>query len=124
MNDVDPSCAPLRRTAADDQRRLVVRVDENLHMDAVAWPFHRADGGDHALGYVALVVDRDLHADVWFIAETDRVRRRLSYAGGAPGQIEKVHREAQKGEARGGEDAKRDGDDRGDHDASGSSKSV
>src|SRR5712691_11501035 len=124
MNGVDPSCAPVRRPPAYDRRRLVVRIVEDLHLDAVARPFHLADGVDHALGYVALVVDRDLHADVWFMAEWHRAGWRLTDAGGAPGQIEKVHPEAQEGKARGGEDAKRDCGYRGDHDASGSSKSV
>src|SRR5260370_9135372 len=123
MDDVDPSGAPLRRTAADDQRRLVVRVVEDLHLDAVAWPFHLADGVDHALGYVALVVDRDLHADVWFMAEWHRAGWRLTDASGAPRQVEKVHPEAQEANAQRGEDAKRDCGYRGDHAASGSSKS-
>src|SRR6266446_7844940 len=93
LDDVDPSCSPVRRAPAYDRRRLVVRIVEDLHLDAVARPFHLADGVDHALGYVALVVDRHLHADVWFMAEWHRAGWRLTDAGGAPGQIEKVHLE-------------------------------
>src|SRR5260370_2368651 len=53
---------PVRGPPGDDLRRLVVRVVEDLDLEAVARPVHRAHRVDHALGAVALVVDANLHA--------------------------------------------------------------
>src|SRR5260370_11704332 len=40
MDDVDPSCPPLHRTAPDDQRRLVIKLLADLHLHPLPLQFH------------------------------------------------------------------------------------
>src|SRR5437879_12180379 len=59
MNSAAP---PVRQAPSNDLRRLVVRVVEDLHLEAVARPFDGGDRIDDALGDITLVVDGELHA--------------------------------------------------------------
>ncbi len=108
VGDVDPFTPPVRRPAAGDVRGLVVRVVQHLHLEAIARPFHPAHRIDHALGNVALVVDRDLHAHGSLGAGGDRRPRRSSNSRRAPAQVQQVDAKAQEGEACRGEHADRD----------------
>ena len=62
---VDPQAAPAPVThpAGDDLGGVVVGVVQDLDLQPRARPVQGAGGVDHALGHVALVVDRKLHAD-------------------------------------------------------------
>ena len=60
---VQPFSLPARDPLARDMCRLVVGVVEDLHFEAIAGPLDGADGIDHALRDVALVIDRKLHTD-------------------------------------------------------------
>src|SRR6267143_6085391 len=60
----DTLAPPVRRTPADDGEGLIVRIVEQLDLQPVGGPLHRAHGIDDPLGDVALVVDRNLHTDV------------------------------------------------------------
>src|SRR5438046_6580060 len=62
MGDADATACPGGSAATHDPDRLVVGVVEDLDLQPVARPFDRADRVDHAVGDVALVVDRDLDA--------------------------------------------------------------
>ena len=112
VGDPCPLSPPVRCPAADDETGLVIRVVEQLHLEAVTRPLHRAHRVDDALGDVALVVDGDLHADSWFFAGLNVRRNRGADARGAPGEVEKIQSEAEQSEARRREHPDRD---RGDH---------
>src|SRR5713226_7610837 len=105
----------------DDSDGVVVRIVEDLDLQPVEWPLHRAYRIDDPLGDVTLVVDRDLYADFGLRADRDRCAPGRAEAGGAPGQVEQVRPEAQEREAAGREDPE---GDRGDQLASGSSNSA
>ncbi len=68
VGHVQPSAAPARQSLLDDRDRVVVRVVQYLHLEPRWGPLDRADRVDHARRDVALVVDRNLHADQGLVA--------------------------------------------------------
>src|ERR1700674_614598 len=100
---------PHRGAARDDRRRLVVRVVENLDLEAPGRPFDLTYGVEHALRHVSLVVDRHLHADERLVALADRRLRPRAQPRRAPRQVEKVQAEGEEKNACDANDAEDDG---------------
>src|ERR1700682_4351665 len=59
-----PPLIPRRGTWADDRDGVVVRVVKDLHLEPIVRPVQLAHRVENAFGYVALVVDRHLDADL------------------------------------------------------------
>ena len=81
VGDVDSFLPPVGDAPARDERCLVVRVVEDLHLEPFPGPIHLAYGIDDAFGDVAFVVDRDLHADVVLISARDHGARTVADPG-------------------------------------------
>ena len=89
MNSAAP---PVRHAPGDDLRRLVVRVVEDLHLEAVARPFDGADRIDYAFRDITLVVDGELHAYGGFCSSPLMMR----WPEGPVGLSQCLHCEIQK----------------------------
>ena len=98
MGDADTAAPPRGGPAANDSHSLVIGIVEDLDLEPVARPVHRAHGVDDALGDITLVVDRDLDAYARLNSSPrqwgggSKCRRGMSRleAEGLHGQVEKV----------------------------------
>jgi hypothetical protein len=67
MVDVDSFAKPVGDPPLNDRNRLIIRVVEDLDLKAGSRPVEGAHGIEHPLGYVTLVVDRNLDANFRFV---------------------------------------------------------